>query len=527
MAMRLPALPTNRDNRTRLAALTAVAVAALVVSARAVVNGYATDDPAITANPLLHSLRGLPLSLLSPWWYKTGYLYRPLALFSLGVDQLVGGGAAWPSHMVNVALHVVIAVLVTRLLLRFVPFAAAIGAGLLFALSPVHAEPVASIVGRAELLAALALAGLLLIVTADDPPTIKRRWIVGLLSAAAFASKESGVAAPFIVLAAAWTPPAQRRHAVTWTLSAVVGTVAMLLARVAALGNFAGDLPHPAWRIASVAERISLALTMLPRAVEMLLLPVRPTIDYSPTLAELRHPAPILVVAGVGVAIAVVWMLIRHWRVPTAMTLGVTIAAATLAPTSNLLFASGVVLTGRTLYAPSIGAALVLGAAIAWCAQSNARRLVTPVLALTACVAAFTMWREVAVWHDTPRVLAALGERQPQDYRVPMFAAYAARDSGRGAEALAGFHVVFARFAGDPEVLTDAATVALAQRDSATATMWLREAIALKPSAGRARVRLAGVLRANGDSASARRLLAELMPPVAWTSGGAEGGTRR
>jgi hypothetical protein len=254
---------------------------------------------------------------------------------------------------------------------------------------------------------------------------------------------------------------------------------------------------------------------------------VRPTIDYSPTLAELRHPEPMLVGAGVLVLLATIWALARHWRAPTALTLGVAVAAATVAPTSNFLFASGVVLTGRTLYAPSIGAALLLGAGIAWCARTRMSRLAMPVVALASCVAAIVTWREVAVWHDTPRVLAALGERQPQDYRVPMFAAYAARDSGRGTEALAGFHVAFARFAGDPEVLTDAAAVALAQRDSATATVWLREAIALKPSAGRARVRLAGVLRAKGDSAGARLLLAELAPSAGSTRGGAEGGARR
>jgi hypothetical protein len=296
---------------------------------------------------------------------------------------------------------------------------------------------------------------------------------------------------------------------------------------VAALGNFGGDLAHPAWRIASVHERITLALAMLPRTVEMLLLPVRPAIDYSPTLAELRHPEPIRVAMGVGIVLVAIWVLARHWRAPSTMTLGVTVAAATLAPTSNFLFASGVVLTGRTLYAPSIGAALVLGATIAWCARNHLRRLVTPAVGAAVCVAAITMWREVAVWHDTTRVLAALGEREPQDYRVPMFAAYAARDSGRRAEALAGFHVAFARFAGDPEVLTDAATVALAQRDSATATVWLREAIALKPTSGRARVRLAGVLRAKGDSVAARRLLAELSPSRSPRFGGARDGARR
>jgi Flp pilus assembly protein TadD len=87
--------------------------------------------------------------------------------------------------------------------------------------------------------------------------------------------------------------------------------------------------------------------------------------------------------------------------------------------------------------------------------------------------------------------------------------------------------VAFERFAGDHEVLTDAAAVALAQRDSATANDWLREAIALKPGAGRPRARLAGMLRARGDSAGAERVMAELAAIEAERHGEAGSSPRR
>jgi hypothetical protein len=490
-------------------ALAAMALASVLAYLRAPLNCYAFDDVAILANPLLHALRTLPHTLASAWWFERGHLYRPLTLVTLGADQLAGGGAPWLPHAVNVALHAAVALLVTRLYARFLPARAALAAGLLFALLPVHAEAVASVVGRAELLCALSLVALLLLVTRDSEPTRRARLLALVLAAAALASKEGGIAAPLLAFAAAWARPSQRAHAAQWAAAALGGVAILLAARFAALGAFGGDLAHPAFRVGDAGQRILLALSMLPRSTAMLVLPVPPAIDYAPPLSAVRHPDLLLVACGVALLAGGLFALGRHVRRPSAATLGVIVVAATIAPTSNLLFASGVVLSGRTLYAPSIGAGMVTGAAIAWLLRSRVRPLVPYAVAIVLGCAAVVTWREVPVWHDSDTVLAAMTERQPDDYHVHSFPAYASRDEGRMAESLVHFRDAIARFPADPEILTDAATVALRVHDTTSADEWLRAALAANAGAARARTRLADLLRARGDRSGREALLRE------------------
>ncbi len=493
----------------RAAALAAVALLAAGAYARAPFNGFATDDAGIVANPLLQEWSTLPASLASAWWWRTGRLYRPFSLVTLGAEHLAAGGAPWLSHAVNVALHAAVALLVTRLFARFLPPAAAFASGALFALLPAHAEAVASIVGRAELLAALAIVALLLLVTGEQPPTPRTRLVVAALAALALASKEGGVAAPFLALAAAWTRPQQRPHALQWAASALAGTAALLLARLIVLGTLAGDRPHPLFQAVSTSDRLALALSMLPRAAAMLVLPVAPAIDHVPTMDAARHPDPLLVVLGALLVGAAAAALAWHVRRPAAVTLAVCIVAATMAPTANLFFASGVVLAGRNLYAPSIGALLLVGAAIAAALATRASRLVPYAVATLALLSLAATWREVPVWRSSDAVFAATSERDPGNYRAPMYHAYVARDGGRREQALAQFRLAAERFPADPEMLTDGATVALALHDTASAVSWLRSAVDAQPLAARARARLAGVLRAQGDSAGATALLIE------------------
>ena len=161
-------------------------------------NRLALDDAAIFAHPAIASWRALPRALVSPWWYSTGRLYRPLSLLSLGVDRQLGGGALWLPHAENLLLHAAIAALVVVLARRFLASPIAIAVGALVALLPVHVEPSRRIVGRAELLAALALVALLLLVTRTAAPTGRAQIAAALLAAAALAAKESGAVAPLL-----------------------------------------------------------------------------------------------------------------------------------------------------------------------------------------------------------------------------------------------------------------------------------------------------------------------------------------
>lgn len=480
-------------------------MAAIAVNVGALYDRLALDDTAIFAHPALASWHALPRALVSPWWYATDRLYRPLALFSLGVDRQIAGGAPWLAHAENLLLHAVVAALVVVLARRFLDSWAAFTAGVLVAVLPVHVEAVASVVGRAELLAALAQVALLLVVTRAAAPTGRAQLGAALLSAAALAAKESGAVAPLLAAAAAYAMPHQRAHARRWGAAALSGTCVLLAARVAVIGAIGGDMPHPFLRALSPLARFGVGLASLPRTAAMLLLPIPPAIEEVPPLASAWHPSVALLCIGTVLLLAVLALVALHLRRPSVLTLGALLLAATLAPTSNLLFAEGA-LTGRTLYAPSIGAALMVGGALAWLA-SRVRPLLVAALATVCVASAVVDVREVRVWRDTPSVIAAMLSRRADNYRGHELLAYEERDAGDVRDALPQYARAIDLFPGDPELLTDGAAVALRVRDSSTAERWLTTAVRESPRAARARTRLYTMLRARGDTSGARRLL--------------------
>src|SRR5438046_4831679 len=116
-------------------------------------------------------------------------MYRPLALASYAFDWQLGG-AAWWFHAVNVAWHAGASVAVAWLARRWSGDLAALAAGLVFAVHPVHVEAVANIVGRAELMAALFAILPVYAALAHD-----RLWWSAAALAAGLLSKENAVVA--------------------------------------------------------------------------------------------------------------------------------------------------------------------------------------------------------------------------------------------------------------------------------------------------------------------------------------------
>ncbi len=147
------------------------AALALVCYLGALRNGFAYDNVFIVLNnSAIHSWATIPAALHLPYWYTTGYLYRPLTTLSFAIDWIVSGGAPVVFHAVNIVWHAVAAALVARLALRWWSPIAATAAGCIFAVHPVHVEVVANIVGRSELLSAVALLALALVASRPLPP---------------------------------------------------------------------------------------------------------------------------------------------------------------------------------------------------------------------------------------------------------------------------------------------------------------------------------------------------------------------
>ena len=134
----------------------AVALCAVVVYLGALWNRFAFDDLPIV---LWNSLFGRP----GAWWRAFGAsywppelgggMYRPLTISTYALDWLVGR-IAW-FHAANLLWHAGASVALAAIARRWSGDRAALAAGLIFAVHPVHVEAVANVAGRAELMAAL------------------------------------------------------------------------------------------------------------------------------------------------------------------------------------------------------------------------------------------------------------------------------------------------------------------------------------------------------------------------------------
>jgi len=518
--------------RERLLAQLVPAALAVGCYVGALANGFAYDDIVIVRdNYTIHGWATIPFALRIPYWYTSGHLYRPLTTLFFALQWIASGGSPLAFHAVSIALHAVACVLVARIALRWWSPVAAAAAGCIFAIHPVHVEAVANVVGQSELLCAISLLALMLVAARSSPGSAVRSrnslTVIGVLAAAATASKEVGVVAPAIAWAAAWLAgrgaqrepgardtsdvvggEASRRRIWIMVAASAAGVVFVLAVRVLILDALAGDHPHAAFLAATPLQAYALALASIPRALSLILVPQLPRPDYSPTEAELLHPDGILVALGCAVVIGAAALLVAHARRPTPLTLAAFFSIVTFAPVSNLLLRTGVVVAERTLYSPSVGVALAYGAGIA--AAWKARRWVVLGLAcpLTALALVLTV-NSVAVWRDSSAVFAAIRSRAPASYKGYALSAAASDDAGDHAGARLYYARALALFSLDPAVLENAGANALVGGDTAEALACFRRAVALDSSGLRARTSLAGLLIRRGDSAEARALLTD------------------
>jgi len=203
LAVHVPAQPSEPRWRAQLA----VALLAVVVSSPALFAEYTLDDfRAVLGHPAVTG--EVPLSevfvreywgarLGSPQWSSS---YRPLTTLGFAIEHRITA-APWLHHAVGIGVYAVLCVQLLGFVRRWLTPGAALATALVFAALPVHVENVASIVGRADVLAAsLALAALAWVVPANDDAPLVRDTVLGALAyLAALCCKESVVLLPLTV----------------------------------------------------------------------------------------------------------------------------------------------------------------------------------------------------------------------------------------------------------------------------------------------------------------------------------------
>ncbi len=427
-------LSSQPSHRTSGFVIGGAALAAILVFANSLANGFAFDDVWIIQNrDLVHGLGNLPQLLTADYWSDRlgSGLYRPFTLLTFAFDWWLWGGAPFGFHLLNVLLHAAVTAGLMALLLHFFPRWAALLGGVVFAVHPVHTEAVANVVGRAELLSAVAVVPACLIYVG----AVRRGQRIGACRVAAIAalyavallSKESGVVLPALLLILDLPGLARgdirrlgiyarSRAPLIGVLSTVL--VAYLAARWLVLGSPLESVPD--WVFApdaSLSTRFFTMARVWPRYLQLLFFPIELSADYSPAVILPVGGLTFMGALGIALLASLAFLAVATFRRRPGVAVAVAWAAIALLPVSNLLVVTEIALAERTLYLPSVAVSILAAVAIL-AVRAPLRVWLSAGVAFWIAIASFITVTRNPVWRSTDSVFEDLLKLHPESARV-------------------------------------------------------------------------------------------------------------
>lgn len=414
--------------------VTCVALASVAVYANSLGNKFAYDDVAIIeTRQSAHGVANIPELVTEPYWvddYFPGGIYRPLTLANFAVDWSIWNANPFGFHLVNVVLHAVVSVLVALFLLLYFPWWAALAGGLVFAVHPVHTEAVANIIGRAEMLTAIfVLTASIVYVRASRRGRISAAVVLVIAACYALASfsKEIGVVLPGLLLATDLTLPSRgpgqtvkRYVRARLPLLGVLTGVLLLVfaARWAVLGTAVENFPHMTFALDnSFTTRLFTMARIWPRYLELLVLPLDLSADYSPAIVLPFDRLSTLGALGFALLIGCLAIAILIYRRAPEFSMALAWAVVAMLPVSNLIIAAEIVLAERTLYIPSLAVSIVAALAVARVVPSRRRWLLAGLAVWLVGFSVVTVKRN-PVWYNTDTLFDDLRREHPESVRL-------------------------------------------------------------------------------------------------------------
>lgn len=525
--------------------LAAVIITAGVVHLNAFGNAFVFDDlNIIRDNPRIRDLGHLPRLFTEGYWGIWGNqgLYRPLAVVTYALNYAAGGLATAGYTAVNIALHMLVSGLVVLAAANLGASAAvAGGAGLLFAVHPIHTEAVTGFVGRAETLAAafFLLAFLLDRRIAVTPRPRLARAGPALAYLCALLSKENAVTWLAAVAAADGLLPVRSGPAAPVSFRTrlrrdyplyVAVTAVYLAARIAVVGVSAPPAsplnnpliprqpPTALGHVygATFLESRMTAVAVLAEYGRLLVWPARLSCDYSLAALPVVHSAADRRFAA-GLALVAAWaagILVLKRRVPLA-AYGLLFLGLTFSLSTNLPVRIGTICAERLLYLSSAGFVLaVASGGEALSRRRGAARTLCAVFAVVLVLAAARTWVRNRDWRDEHALWSSAVEAVPQsakaqaEYgRVLLEASEAAAQRGDSSAALATrrqatthLEQALAIYPESRHALNSLTKVALLDRDPAAAIALAERSATIDPGDALAMSNWGLALMARGEA---------------------------
>jgi hypothetical protein len=439
---------------------------------------FILDDHRFLNDPRLQSSGHL-------WEYFTNYVwaqtagapssfYRPVFVLWLRLNFIFNEMSAWGWHLLSIAKHAAVAVLLGLLVWKLLrDRGAALMASTLFALHPAQAESVAWVTVPDPLMAAAVLCTLLLYLTyaecmpidqqgaAEKPnETVRRRiinksksdyavtWLIAAAAGclAAVMAKETAIVLPAMIFALAlitsigkpgWKKTAAEENrgygvllvsAIRATVPFLVVAVVYIILRMNALGGQLSPLTqHLPWKTVLMSWPAVLWFY-----VKVVIWPFRSHAFADPNLVDTFSLRAVLLPA-LGVCCVVAPLIggcLRAWQkavrefpdqeatgVRRALLLGVILLVLPILLALNLnALNPGDFLHGRYTYLPLAGLALLL--ASGWHMANKAQGILLVVAGLLAVVFSVLTVRQEGMWKDDLTVFAVAHQIAPRNEPV-------------------------------------------------------------------------------------------------------------
>lgn len=370
------------------------------------------DRSLLSLNPNFQEWAVIPKAFTTPYWelvdasrFSSGF-YRPIGATVLAISWQFGGGEPLFFHMVSLFLHgaCAMAVAALGLAIGWRPSLCA-AAGLLFAASGVHAEPVAWISAIPDLLATLFCLFGLRALMLDKPKSMALCFLLAMLS------KEASFGIWLLALVIA----ALRKQIMPVALLVVVGAVVYGLRANAFGAPSAGFDRVTTHHGLGAGDQFLLSLSLIGRYLGFLFWPW-PHAPFHPLRLDEVGAAARLVPAILGGVAAVGAGLVWWWRGRRSHTLmlGLGLLFAGLVPVMNTHALGQYPFEERFLYLPSAGFLLLLAAAVDGIARRSKQAWLMPVLVLAIAVPnAYSAHVGASKWKDEETLFGWAQETSP------------------------------------------------------------------------------------------------------------------
>lgn len=362
-------IPKASQTSRRIIALwvLAIVLASVVPYLPSLQGGFVLDDDAlIVEDPLIHSLSNLPKAFQTDFLHgnlgaEVAFYYRPLITASFQIDYAIAGLNPLYFRVVNLLLNLAIVFLVFSLARHATRNITAAGiAALAFATLPSHAESVAWISGRTDLISTLFILASVLVFAKSQDSHAGFRWpmaaLCSLFFLCALLSKESGAAVPLLMLIYAWVlgGPKSRREWLKWGVALVPAMLIYLAMRRLASGT---DVEQN--MLLMLGERLQGVGIAYVAYFRMLFLPQELRVIYDVFPIGIKYPiiAAAAWVLLLGIVVLAVW---AKKRAPV-VSFGLLWIVLALLPVTNIVPTIGPLPAERFVYLASVGSSLLIG----------------------------------------------------------------------------------------------------------------------------------------------------------------------